>query len=117
MAYTSFNVSKPDPTADNGTQAFDYTRENMLALRDAVVIGVFSTWDMKPKGSDLSQPASVVWSAPSGEHIKADNTYDGNGNATQVIYAYSSNGSAYDVISTATITYDASSNVTGTTWG
>jgi len=121
MAYDTFTPSKPNPAADNGTQAMDYVRKNLLALRDACIMGgLFFGWPLTVSGGTAEQPATLTY-ANGTERVKAAITWGTTGgeagNPTVVVYSYSANsGGAYDTIGTKTITYDGSGNVTATTW-
>jgi hypothetical protein len=121
MTYTAFTASKPDPAADNGTQAFDYTRKNLLAIRDAAIMGGgFYGWPLAISGGTAEQPTTFTYSSGT-ERVKAVITWGSTGGATgnpqTVVYSYSSNsGGAYDTIGTKTVTYDSNGNVTATSW-
>jgi len=114
MAYTPFVDNKPVGT-DTGLQAVDYMRENLMAMRDAVVMGAMKDWNYAPSGADLSEPDSVLYSKGT-ERLRGTLTWT-SGNVTTVVWAYSSNsGTSYDTIGTESIGYDGNGNVTGITW-
>ena len=116
MPYTAFDPTKPDAATQNGTQFAQSARDNMRAIRDAVVMGGgFYGWNMAATGGTASEPATLTYSKGT-ELVKADLTWS-SGNVTVAVYSYSSNsGGAYDTIGTKTITYDGSGNVTSTNW-
>lgn len=121
MAYTSFDDTKP-VSSDNGLVTVDAIRNNLLAMRDAVVMGAFNDWNYAPTvgTGTASQPQYAVYSKGT-ERLRATLTWGttggADGNVTQMVWAYSSDsGSTYDTIGTQAITYDTDANVTGITW-
>lgn len=119
MAYNAFTDGKPVGT-DTGLEAIDYMRENLMALRDAVVAGAMAGWDYAPSGGTADEPATVTYSK-STERIRGSITWGSSGgadgNPTEIVWEYSSDsGSTWDAIGTESITYDASANVTAVTW-
>jgi hypothetical protein len=116
MAYTPFDPTKPDATAQTLTQMGTSERNNFLAIRDAVIMGGgFYGWNMAASGGTAAEPALLTYSSGT-ERVKAALTWS-SGNVTVAVYSYSSNsGGAYDTIGTKTITYDGSNNVTAATW-
>ena len=117
MAYVPFVDSKPVAT-DTGLDVIDDIRENLMAMRDAVVIGMMAGWSYAPTvgTGSASQPQYYIYSKGT-ERLRATVTWGtsggANGNPTQVVWEYSSNsGSTYDSIDTRSITYDADGNVT-----
>jgi len=119
MAYNSFTDGKPVGT-DTGLDAIDTIRENLMALRDAVVGGMMAGWDYAPAGGTADQPATVTYSKGT-ERIRGSLTWGtsggSDGNVTQIVWEYSSDsGSTFDDIGTLAITYDTSANVTAMTW-
>ena len=118
MAYDKFDYSHPDPTTDNGTDAFDYTRKNLKAVRDGVGMGGMPDWTYAISVGSGSNafPDADVWHRGV-EYLKAEYTYDSNNWVTQIVWKYSSDsGSSYDTIGTESITYDADGYVTATSW-
>lgn len=134
MAYEPFDPALPDPSTENGTQAFDSTRENLLAVRDAIIAnGFFPGWDAELQDSDGSpstdpeQPDQVVFSKGA-ERIKISITWGTVGGATdnpEVILAeYSANsGTLYEPmgavgypLGTMTISYNASGSYLSHAW-
>jgi len=119
MAYPSFNSLKPDPSTDNGSDAFTGTRVNLLALRDAALAGSLPGWDLSVTGGTAARPTTWTYSKGT-ERLRLTITWGTtggpNGKPQTVVSAYSSDsGSAYDVIGTSTLSYDASGNFTGST--
>lgn len=121
MTYAAFDPTKPDPSSQGITAFGQSIRNNMLAIRDAVVMGGgFFGWAMAASGGTAEQPATLTYSSGA-ERVRATLTWGttggGAGSVIQAVYAYSStSGSSYDTIGTKTITYDASGNVTATSW-
>jgi hypothetical protein len=117
MAYTDFVDGKPVAT-DGGLLTIDYMRENLMAMRDAVVMGMMTGWSYAPTvgTGSASQPQYYVWSKGT-ERLRATPTWGtsggADGNPTQIVWEYSSDsGSTWDAIETVSITYDAGGNVT-----
>ena len=130
MAYATLDESKPDPAADDGTEAFDNTRTNMLALRDAVVGGTFPGWDLTvTAGTGTAEQPQYYTYDKGTERVRSTLTWGTTpgtgayGNVISVVYEYSSDGTNYDVMGDTgyplgklTISYDSDANVTGTAW-
>jgi hypothetical protein len=120
MAYALFDQTKPDPATQAGTAFGTSTRENLLAIRDAVCLGVMPGFNFSTSGGTASQPGTIYFKK-STEWLKIVLTWGTvggeNGNVTVAVYSYSSNsGGAYDTIGTETNTYDTDGNCTATTW-
>ncbi len=119
MAYDPFTNAKPDGSVDTGPQVVDYARKNLMALRDAVVMGAMSGWNYSYTGT-ADKPTTVKWTRAATEIIRATLTYDANDNVTKADWEYSSNnGGAYTALLPYRyehIAYDANYNVTSTTW-
>ncbi|PUB82370.1 MAG: hypothetical protein DBP02_15060 [gamma proteobacterium symbiont of Ctena orbiculata] len=57
MAYEPFDPALPDPSTENGTQAFDSTRKNLLAIRDGLIRnGGYPGWNSEAQNSDGTTP-------------------------------------------------------------
>lgn len=124
MTYPTFNPALPNgaaPDLQTGPQVTQSVRDNQRVLRDAAILGGgFFGWPMTPSGGSASQPAVLTYSNGT-ERVKAALTWGSSGGAagsvTVAAYSYSSNsGGAYEAIGIKTITYDASANVSGTSW-
>lgn len=128
MTYAALDVTKPDASTQNGTQFAGSTRDNIRAMRDALVAtGLVQGFAYSVSGGTAEQPATLYYKR-STEWIKVDLTWGTSGgeagNVTKAAYYYSSNsGSAYDGMAdasgnyVATITYDSNGNCTATSWG
>ena len=124
MAYNSFTDSQP--TASNTVNEFsDYTRENLMALRDAVIIGAMENWDYAPSGSPLSEPSTVTYSkTDTNEALRGTLTWGtsggSDGNVTQAVWEYCADDTAspqvWETIGTQSITYNADATVTAVSW-
>jgi len=119
MAYTQFADNKPVAT-DTGPDVVDDMRNNLMAIRDMVVMGAMPGWTMTPSGGTASQPTTITWSKGT-ERIKAVLTWGttggADGNVTVAVYSYSSDsGGTYDTIGTETMTYDVDGNITKIEW-
>jgi hypothetical protein len=121
MAYTLFDPTTPDATAQTLTQMGQSERNNLKAVRDACIMGGgFYGFNLAVSGGTADQPALLTYSKGT-EKIKAALTWGTTGGAagsvSVAVYSYSSDsGSTWATIGTKTITYDANANVTATTW-
>lgn len=123
MAYNNYQPTKPDASADNGTNFGANTKRNLQALRDCIAaLGGVQGWDMTPSGGTAEEPTTITY-AKGTERIKVTLTWT-SGNVTKERYEYSSNsGSSYDNMvdengeAYRNITYDGSGNCSGWTWG
>lgn len=135
MAYQVFDQTLPDPSTQNGLTAFDSTRENLAAVRDAIIsTGFFPGWNAEMQNSNGStppttpeQPDQVVYSKGT-ERIKLAFTWGTvggeAGNVTVVVASYSSNsGGLYEPMGTTgyplgtlTLSYDAAGNFLSQAW-
>lgn len=119
MSYTDFAPLKPDPTTDDGTAVFVHTRENLLWLRDAAISGALMGWQLAVSGGTPAQPAQWLYSKGT-ERVRLTITWGASGGpkgkpqAMAVDYS-SDSGTTWLAIGTATITYDAQGNFTGST--
>lgn len=119
MAYTQFAKDKP-VLADTGAVVVDSTRQNLMALRDAVLMGIAQGWTLAVSGGTAEQPGVITYSNGV-ERLRLTVTWGSSGgalgNPSTIVYAYSGNsGTLYENIGTATMTYDASGNMTGIAW-
>jgi len=124
MAYTHFIDDKP-VIADNGDIVINNTRENLMALRDNVLMGVIVGWNMTLNigGGSSEEPDEVLYSDNATTHaLKLDITWGtsggANGNPTVVVYRYSTDDFSVndDPIGTLTFTYAASGATLTSTW-
>lgn len=121
MAYTHFDQAKPDGTG-NGSVTLQHMRENMVAMRDIVTLGASPGWNYSWSGGTADRPTTMLWSkAGSTERLRSVNTWGVTGgaadNVTQSALSYSADsGTIWVLMGTQTIAYDASGNVTSTTW-
>lgn len=117
MSYPEFNPLRPDPTTDNGSDAFTVTRENLLALRDGLLSGGMAGWSLALSGGTAARPTTWTYSKGA-ERVRVVMTWGtagGNaGKPTALTISYSSNsGGDYDTIDSATLSYDSAGNLTG----
>lgn len=120
MAYVAFDGSKPDPTTQGMTDYSTAIRDNLEALRDAVVAGCMPGWAMATSGGTEDEPAAYVYSKGS-ERVKLELTWGttggSDGNVTQMVMKYSSDsGSNYDTVGTASYTYSSNGYCTAIAW-
>lgn len=123
MAYTPFEPDTP-VIADDGDVVINNTRENLMALRDAVVTGALVGWAMAATGGTAEEPAQIQYTrtAPA-EWLRLAITWGTSGGAdgspTSIVYSYSGISEAdlvNNVIGTWGGTYDASGNLTAEAW-
>lgn len=120
MAYALFDPTKPAAATQAGTAFGQSIIDNFKAIRDSVMMGNFPGFNMSKTGGTAEQPGVILFTKGT-EIVKGTLTWGTTGgeagNVTVAVYAYSSNsGSSYDTIGTQTMAYDASGNLTTTTW-
>ena len=123
MAYTHYDNANPLAT-QTGPNVVDSMRENLLALRDSIVMGALYGWDLTVvQGTGTAeQPQYLKYSRGSSEYLRAELTWGTSGgedgNVTVAAYAYSTDNfsSSNEAIGTLTISYDSDANVTATAW-
>lgn len=124
MVYTKFTPDTPVIT-DTGAEVIDDTRNNLMALRDAIVAGAMVNWNMAATGgpADGSEPTQLLYSNNSNtEAIKLTITWGTtggeDGNPVTIVYAYSDDDFTADdnTIGTWTGTYNSDGNLTAETW-
>ena len=120
MAYTQFDPAKPDAGTQNITQFATSVRTNLAAIRDIAALGAAPGWNYSWSGGSAEKPSVMLWSKGT-ERLRATCTWGTTGGATDnltvTVFAYSADGTTYDTIGTQTVAFDASGNVTSTTWG
>ena len=119
MSYVDFEPLKPDPTTGDGTTVFVHTRENLLWLRDAAISGALMGWQLDVSGGTPAQPAQWLYSKGT-ERVRLTITWGASGGPkgkpqAMVVDYSSDSGTTWLTIGTATITYDANGNFTGST--
>lgn len=119
MPYIQFDQTKPTGTA-NGSVTLQHVRENLAAIRDIAALGAAIGWNYTWFGGTAENPENTRLDRGT-ERLRATITWGtsggADGNATQIVFAYSQNsGGTYETIGTQAIAYDASGNVTSTTW-
>ena len=122
MAYIPFLEDTPD-IADTGAKVIDDSRQNLMALRDAIVCGSLKAWDLATAditGGTATEPAQLVYKKAT-EWIRLAITWGTAGGAdgqpATIVYSYSANsGTLYDTIGTLSTTYDTSGNVRSSLW-
>ena len=122
MPYVPFDDTVPDAATESVAQMGTSTRENLAAMRDAVALGAMPGWNYsKSNGSGTAEQPQYVLMTQGAEIVRQTLTWGTTGaeagNVTQILAEYSStSGASYDAIGTLTVAYDASGNVTTTTW-
>lgn len=119
MPYTPFVPDKPVIT-DLGGAVLDFTRENLMALRDAIVMGVLAGWALSTSGGTAKEPGVLLYSKGV-ERIRATVTWGttggSDGGPTSILWEYSADsGVGYVTIGTQTTTFDTAGNVTASSW-
>lgn len=98
MSYDSFDYSRPDATIDDGLAMCDETRKNLLAIRDAIIGGSLTGWqiDVTDTGSD-GFPDVVTYTnqgdavaGDSDEVVRLTITWNGDGTPATIKFEYSS---------------------------
>jgi hypothetical protein len=124
MVYVAFVSDKP-VIADDGDVVITNTRENLMALRDAVVAGALVDWDMSQTvgGGDTDEPDEILYSNNGNtEALKLDITWGTaggeDGNPTVIVYHYSTDdfSGSDETIGTWTGTYNSNGTLTVGTW-
>jgi len=117
MAYDKFIDSSPI-NDDTGDQLPALVEKNLQALRDGLNMGHLKEWEYSADGS--SAPADVSWSyragLPSVESAAQDLTWSGGHVATIIPKWQAESGGTWYTYGTETMTWDASDNLTSTTW-
>lgn len=119
MVYVKYTPDTP-VIADTGAEVVDDTRNNLMALRDAIVAGALVDWAMAATGGTAAEPTQILYSKGT-ERVRLQVTWGTtggeDGNPTQVIYSYDGDaGASYDTIGTWTGTYDVNGNLTAEAW-
>lgn len=128
MAYVPFVDQKP-VFSDNGDDVVDDIRENLMALRDAVVLGVLVGWDMTvTAGTGTNAQPQYLYMHRNGastERLRITYTWGTTGgeagNPTVLALHYTADddplGSAtWDLMGTFTITYNSDGTVASGAW-
>ena len=123
MAYTFFNENTPDASTQSITEICDSTRENLAALRDAIITtGLVYGWDSESQDTgEVTPPADPTKSDQimydkGTERVRVSMTWTGD-LVTVMLLEYSDNaGTDWDAIGTVTITYDGSDNFFPKSW-
>ena len=119
MAAPQINLARPDfgvAVDTNQDNIRDNTIWTVIALACSGII--FPEWNAVPSGADLAKPDDVVLTGPGSRLIRLTYSYTGD-DVTGILVEYDKTlGAGYEtlVLGTATLTYDASGNWTGTTW-
>ena len=126
MAYTHYQDGTPDPTTQNGTSAFQSTRTNLDALRDALTVGIMPGWNFQAvAGSGSAAFPQYHYYTKLQERIRLTLTWGTSGGETNnlitMVAEYTSNYQnlttyPYQNIGECDITYNADSIATLTTW-
>lgn len=119
MAYEEFVENAPT-ASDTGLSFADRTRNNLMALRDAVIVGTLPGWSFAVTGGPPTQPTEVTYSKGV-ERLRVTITYGESGviedNVTSAVWAYSPDGgTTFETIGTESVTYDGNGDVTATAW-
>ena len=121
MAYTQYDIDKPDGT-ETGPQVVTSMRENMQALTDAIVSGMFYGWDFsQAAGTGTEEQPQYVYYKNGTDWLRGEYTWGtsggGDGAVTQAVWSRSyDSGSNYDTIGTVTYTFSSAGKVTATTY-
>jgi hypothetical protein len=124
MVYVPFVSDKP-VIADDGDVVINNTRENLMALRDAIAAGALVDWDMSLTigAGTAEEPDEILYSNNSNtEAIKLDITWGTtggeDGQPTVIVYHYSTDDFSVsdETIGTLTNTYNSNGTLTAAVW-
>ena len=125
MVYVPF-VSDTPVIAANGDVVINNTRENLMAVRDAGVIGALVGWDMSQVvgGGDTDEPDEIWYSNNvNTEALRLDITWGtaggDDGQPTVIVYYYTADDTptiTWDIIGTLTNTYNSNGTLTAAVW-
>lgn len=128
MAYVPFVDGKPVFT-DDGDDVVDDIRENLMALRDAVVAGAFVGWDMTvTAGTGSNEKPQYIYlhrNGASTERIRVEYTWGTTGGATDnpqvMVFSYTADddplgSSVWSTMGTLTMTYNSDGTVASGAW-
>lgn len=101
--YTAFDPTKPDQSTQNGVAFGNSTKNNLLAVRDMVVMfGMVPGWNYSFSGGTSDKPTDAKFSrsiSGTTNWVKLTHTYDGSNRPTKIACYYSSdNESSYDAL-------------------
>jgi hypothetical protein len=109
-AYTPYADANPIISRTR-QQIVDDTRGNLLALRDAVIIGKEPGWTLSVSGGTAEEPSIRMWSQGT-ERLRCTITWT-SGFPTSILWEWSNDSAAtWSTIATETAAYDGSSNMT-----
>ena len=120
-AYVDFDPAQPDQSVDAGVAFGGDLLNNLAALRDATISGLFKGYTYSQSGGTAERPTDVRFTK--GAHIVRHtitwtDTGGGAYQATTVAIDRSlDTGGTWDAIQTIVLTYDGSGNLTATTVG
>ena len=128
MAYLPFVDNKPIVT-DAGQDVVDDTRENLEALRDAVIMGTMPDWkmDVTIGTGTASEPQFIAWRNGNGSgdlEVRAEITWGTSGgpdgNPVTIDYDFTGDRTqgtpTYVQINIKSISYDGNGNVESEVW-
>ena len=121
MAYKSFSDNTPT-VGGNGLKVVSDIRENLMAMRDAVVMGAMPGWDYsRTPGRVDAENADEMFYKKGSNWIRATLTwgYSGGaeGNLVSAVWESSADaGENYETIGTETFTYDVSGDLDTSSW-
>lgn len=114
MAYTQLDASKPT-TAQTRQALTDSTRNNLAALRDNILAGFITDWDVAVTGGTSDKPTTITYTNlnNTNEKVRETLTWSSNRLTQRVVEYTANNGGLWDTVDTLTYTYDGSDNATG----
>lgn len=120
MPYTHFNPIKSNPASTTIAQLNDRLYTDMMAVRDAAVLGLMPGWNYRVSSGAADKPAQVLWTKGT-ETIAINCTWGTTGGAldnlaTAQLFYRPNASTAYDSLGKVTITYNADGDVTAATW-
>lgn len=115
MPTPTLDRSKPIVT-DTRQNVADEARDNINALAEAIVGLSLTGYVYSQSGGTAEKPTTMTWTADP-YRVKATLTWTGDFVTTVVLEHSENSGGAYSSISSATLTYDGSNNLTGVSGG
>lgn len=120
MAYTHFNPVKSNPASTTISQLNDRLYTDMMAVRDAAVLGLLPGWNYSVSSGTPAKPDQILWTKGT-ETIAINCTWVTTGGAADnlanaKLYYRPNASTPYDMLGTVTFTYNAAGDVTAATW-
>lgn len=124
MAYSPLDITLPNQTTQNVTNAFTSIRTNDEALLDQLcALGQMPGWNYDVTGGTNEYPTEIKYtkSTDANRIVRVTLTYDGSNRVSTMKVAKTTNGSTWEKVSydgkdLCTYAYDGSGFLDSTTW-